>query len=469
MNDKTIKFFKEISKIPRESGNEEQISEYICNFAKDRNLEYIKDKYNNVIIKKYTGKNEPIILQAHLDMVCEKIEGLNFNFETDSLEIYEENGYLKAKGTTLGADNGIGVAQILNILDSDLNINIEAIFTVSEETTMIGAENINVSMLKGKKMINLDGFDAHTIITESASFFDIVVNMNYTNYKTENDSKYKISLSGLEGGHSGFDIDKDKGNSIKELAELLKKISNIRISNFIGGTKFNVIPSKAVCVFSTDIQFEKIQKIIRDFCNEKKMKYKDIKIIVEKLDITCKFLSEKESKKLLDSIIQFKHGVFFKNNNSQVTTSANLAVFDLENNIIKIGVRSSKKEEENIILDYLKEYAKQNNYDFTIQSSQPGFETSENSVLIKNIVNSYKQVIKKCDLNLKPVHITVECGFFKEKIKDLDVAIISPNIIGAHTIEERVSIESIIECDKWLYQICKNVSIGQLGTETFNT
>ena len=160
MNTKTIRFFKDITNIPRESGNEKQISDYICKFAEERHLEYIQDEFNNVIIRKTDGDNNPIILQAHIDMVCEKEDNLEFDFKKDKIRIYEEDGYLKARGTTLGADNGIGVAQILNILDSDLKINVEAIFTACEETTMIGAEKIDVSMLKGKQMINLDGFEA---------------------------------------------------------------------------------------------------------------------------------------------------------------------------------------------------------------------------------------------------------------------------------------------------------------------
>ena len=163
MNNKTISFFKEISNIPRESGNEKAISNYICEFAKKRNLNYLQDEYGNVIIKKYNGKNEPIIFQAHLDMVCEK-DNNNHDFRKDPIEVYEAEGYLRAKGTTLGADNGIGVAQILNILDDSLKLNIEAIFTVSEETSMCGAENIDLSTIKGRLLINLDGFNKKTII-----------------------------------------------------------------------------------------------------------------------------------------------------------------------------------------------------------------------------------------------------------------------------------------------------------------
>lgn len=457
MNTKTIRFFKDITNIPRESGNEKQISDYICKFAEERNLEYIQDEFNNVIIRKTDGINNPIILQAHIDMVCEKEDNLEFDFKKDKIRIYEEDGYLKARGTTLGADNGIGVAQILNILDSDLKINVEAIFTACEETTMIGAEKIDVSMLKGKQMINLDGFEEHTIITESASFFDIILKMNYKKFDRDSNNLYKISLTGMEGGHSGFDIDKKRGNSIIELANLLKLLSNIRIIDFAGGTKFNVIPSKAVCIFSCKSKFDEIKKIVENYQNEKITQYSNLNISLENVIKSDDSLSEEESKQFINAIIQFKHGVFSKNKNSQVTTSANLGVVDLRNNIIKIGVRSSRKEEEKNILDYLSNYSNNHNFELIIQGNQPGFETNEYSKLVQNLVKSYKKVTDKEDLILKPVHITVECGFFKEKIKGLEVAIISPKIIGAHTVEERVEIKSITECDEWLYEICKNI------------
>ena len=145
MENKTLYYFREISKIPRESGNEKEIANYVVNFAKLHHLDYIIDEYNNVIIKRYIDNKEPIILQAHLDMVCEKENDKDFDFTKDSIEVIEKDGYLMANGTTLGADNGIGVAQILNLLDEDNGFSIEAVFTVNEETTMEGALNIDLS------------------------------------------------------------------------------------------------------------------------------------------------------------------------------------------------------------------------------------------------------------------------------------------------------------------------------------
>ena len=267
---KTIEFFKEISKIPRESGNEKGISEYLCDFARKRNLFYICDKYNNVVIKKKIGDKRPLILQAHTDMVCEKEENLKFDFSKDSIQVIEKDGYLTANGTTLGADNGIGAAQILTILDSDLPCNIETVFTVSEETSMIGAINFDTGLLQGKHMLNLDGFEENTIIIESACFYDIILKSKFRFRKSNKKNAFRIILTGLLGGHSGFDIDKNRGNASILLAHLLEKIEDICIVNFVGGTKFNVIPSTAKCEFYTDISDEVVKEVCETF--EKEMR-----------------------------------------------------------------------------------------------------------------------------------------------------------------------------------------------------
>lgn len=442
---KTINFFYELSKIPRESGNENGIADYIVEFAKSRNLEYLRDKYNNVIIKKYVNDKKIIILQAHLDMVCEKNIGKEFDFNKDSIDVYEENGYLKANGTTLGADNGIGVAQILNILDSNYDVSIEAIFTTNEETTMEGAEKIDLSTLKGSKMINLDGFDADTILIESASFTDIDIKMNYT-FNEKEKELYKITISGLEGGHSGFDINKNRGNSIKLLSELLLKFKDIKISSLIGGSKINVIPSSATSMFYTNIE---IDDIVKEFEINKRKEFPKLSIKLEKINLEKECLNTIDSERLLKSIIDLKHGIFNINNRNEVTTSENLSLVNLEKNLIQVGLRSSIEEERISVLDYLNDYCKEYNYELIIRGYQPGFRTMEGCDLVKRLINSYQKIDGNIP-SLKSVHIGVEVGLLKEKINDLEVAIISPKILDAHSPNERVEIESINKCDEWL-------------------
>ena len=458
---KTIDFFNEISKIPRESGNEENISNYLCKFAEERSLYYEKDRYNNVIIKKKNSNKAPIILQAHMDMVCEKGADKEFDFGNDSIEVIEENGYLRANGTTLGADNGIGVAQILNILDdSTIECNIEAVFTVEEETTMIGAEHIDVSSLEAKQLINLDGFEENTITIGSASFFDILLKFSYDfeGIFNEESNVYKVSLKGLFGGHSGFDINKERGNSSIVLAELLKQVENIGLIDFVGGTKFNVIPSSAECIFVTRMGYSEVKKIVENFVDGQREIYNGIEIFVEEfsVDKDIQILDTLSSRIFIESVLNFRHGVFKKNTRNEVIASINLGVVDLRNQVIKIGMRSSSETEEKKCLEYIEQYANDNGFEFMILGSQPGFETDENSELIVKLKRAFDNIEQVDVLDIKSVHITVETGFFKEKINGLDVAIISPKILGAHTVNECVSIDSVEKCDRWLKEFLLN-------------
>lgn len=376
---------------------------------------------------------------------------------------------LQQIGTTLGADNGIGLCQILNILDDDsIKCNIEAVFTVSEETTMVGAENIDTSLLSGKQMINLDGFEENTIITESASFFDIILEHNYTFNKNIDNSDYyfyKISLYGLLGGHSGFDIDKNRGNSSIFLAELLQKLYSFQsfcLCTFVGGTKFNVIPSTSECIIISNVSnINNLNKIITEFAINKKLIYKNIEIHIKQLNIKStynfknnnsafSFLSKEDTKSFIDSVINFRHGIFMSDEKNQVTTSINLGVVNLQERIFKVGMRSSRKIEEEKCLSYLKDFSLSYNMHFKIVGNQPGFETKKDSNLISSLVTTYKNISNDDSPSIKSVHITVEAGFFKAKIPELDVAIISPKILNAHTTSECIEISSIEKCDNWL-------------------
>ena len=444
MENKTIYYFKEISKIPRESGNEKEIANYIVNFAKEHNLPYIIDDYNNVIIKKYIPGKEPVILQAHIDMVCVKEENKVFDFKTDSIEVIEKDGYLMANGTTLGADNGVGVAQMLNLLDTS-NFSIEAIFTTDEEVNMSGVQNIDVSSLKGKILINLDGFEENTVLIGCAGFTDTYMHMNYS-FQEDTGDYYKIILTGFEGGHSGYKIDTNHGNSNILLAKLLMEISDVRVSKFTGGVKLNVIPTYTEAVIKTNLD---INSFIDKFLNENSFKYPGLTIKVESVTGSNSLLSLEDSKTFLDSVANFKNGVINKNNRSEVTTSENLGIVNLSDNILGIGLRSSIDEERLVMLDYFNDYCNQYNYKLDIWGYQPGFTTSEDSLLVKDLVEAYKEFNGSGPI-VKSIHVGLEVAFFKEYIPGLEAAVISPDIRDAHSPNEKVSIESIKRCDEWL-------------------
>lgn len=435
---KTITFFKEIARIPRESGNEANIAEYLCEFARERNLEYQKDKYNNVLIKKRTIDKEPLILQAHTDMVC--VSNRDFDFQKEGIEVIEKDGYLQANGTTLGADNGIGVAQILNILDSDIPVNIEAVFTTSEETTMVGAQNFDIKQLKGKYLLNLDGFDEDMIICASAAYYDLVMDKDKDMMKSSYSHSYKVKLGGLPGGHSGYDLDKNRGNAIIMLAEFLQSI-NAEIVSFNGGTKNNVFPTQAEAVIN--IEDDARIKLKDAFINKYQDAFPNLALSIEK--IQSHDTAMMNSNKYLEFIINFPSKGLGYNEQHEVTTSLNLgAINDIH---LEIGMRSSIKEEALEALEMLKNYGKDYGFNLNVIGYQPGFYSDKSSLLIQNLIAVCPYQEKAL---AKSLHITVEAGFFQEKRPDLDIAIIAPDIKDAHSINERVSIKSIEMTDKWL-------------------
>ena len=438
---KTIDFFKEIAQIPRESGNESGMAKYLCNFAQERNLEYHLDQYNNVLIKKKTSDQEVLILQAHTDMVC--VSDNPFDFANNPIEVTEEDGYLHANGTTLGADNGIGVAQILNILDSSLPVNIEAVFTSSEETTMNGAKNFDTTKLTGKYLLNLDGFDENEIIRASAAYYDLEIDGESKKTPSSYHHTYKVVLSGLLGGHSGYDLDKNRGNAIILLGEFLKNF-DLEIISITGGTKNNVFPSKAEALINTDNSID-----TRDFIAKYQSIYPNLKIDVTKEDYQSQVIAN--TYQLLELIYNFPSKVINYNEHHEPTTSLNLGV--LTNNHLEIGMRSTIKKEANTTLEMLKNYAAKFGFNLNQVDSQPGFYSDEDSFLIKKLIETCPYEPKA---TAKSLHITVEAGFFQEKMADLEIAIISPNIIDAHSTNERVSVESIAMTDKWLENFLKN-------------
>lgn len=444
-SESVIKYFEEISRIPRNSGNEKGIQNYLINFAKSRKLPYYADEYNNVIIYKKTCNKEPIILQAHTDMVCVKTPKSNHDFTKDGIKIIRKGEYLTALNTTLGADDGIGVALILEILDTIKECNIEAVFTSSEETTMIGAYNLNTKKLKAKKMICLDGFKVNTILTSSASFTDFLVEIGTDKTFVSNDQNlktFKLILSGLEGGHSGFDINKNRGNSHKLITQLLTSLNNVIVNDFYGGCNYNIIPSKTEVVFSTTTDDKVIKKTIKEFYNQHKKAFKGLKIECNRQ--LNKTLVLQNGEKLLGFISSFNNGVIKTNEENEVLASQNLSEISTEQGIIKIGLRSNIKSLEKEMLNNLKTLCKQFGFNCREVDTQPSFNTLQNSTLL--------QKLKEVNPNAKEIknHIAVECGIFQNKIKNLDAVIIAPTIIDAHAVTERLNISSVGETSIWI-------------------
>ena len=428
---RTIKYFLEITKIYRESKHEDKIIKYLEDFARKKNLTFYKDKFNNVLITKKVNDKPPIILQAHQDMIC--IIDNDFDFKNKRVPVKMNKIYIYTNGTTLGADDGIGIALILAMFDK-VDANIEGLFTTSEEVDMSGAKNFDASILTGKYLINLDGFDKDTIINKTAAFYDLEINKRISVKKSIYNNTYKIEVSGLKGGHSGADIDKFHDNAILILASILKEISGELIS-FKGGTKNNVIPSNALAYFNTN------NKINLKKLNKYKIEHKELKIKINKVRYQNKVMHN--TKEYLDSILKLPKNIYYKN--EFIATSYNLGVID--NNIFKIGLRSSDNISKDKVLKKIINNGKIYNYKVKQTDFEPGFKTNKNSKLIKILKENNKKSLIKED------HITVEVGFLQEKKKDLEIAIIAPEIKYAHSTKERVNTKSIIDTEKWLEKV----------------
>lgn len=470
--DNVMKYFNEISKIPRKSGNEEKIADYIENFAKERNFQYIRDKNNNIIITKESsssGKNgENILLQCHMDMVCEKNKDCNHDFERDSIEVYIDGDFIKAKGTTLGADNGIGVAIILAILDSkDIrHPKIEAIFTVQEETTMLGAQTIDVSSLEGNKMICLDNMRENELLVGCAVAKIFECNLFGNRIKIDNDYKLaKISINGFLGGHSGNDISKGRGNPIKELINLLELLvnkDNIYINNIYGGEKVNVIPRDASCeIFIKSSEIENVKSKIKKFeemlKNKQNDNFNNVRISFEFVDIYDRNPFDLFStKNIIEIIKSMPNEVFFTNEDNEPLVSLNIGKIYSEENFINLlfSIRSNRSEKEKELLENLKKIFEK--YNVKVETSQlPGYEHKSKS----NFVDKCKQIyIDLFDKNPKMVdmHICLEAGFFGEKIPNLDFIAISPDIFDCHSPTERCSISSLKRIYNYIIVILEN-------------
>ena len=334
MENSTIKYFKILSSIPRETKNESGVADFLESFAKEHNLNFYRDSFNNVLIKKENRNRNPIILQSHVDMVCVKEPDYDFDFQTMPLKLIEKDGFLSAYKTSLGADNGVGVSIILSFLEGKNDYNIEALFTTDEESTMNGATNFDYSLLKSNKLICLDGFSSQELVIGCASCVDI--NLKFTaKYQEQELDGYSLTISGLKGGHSGDDIHKNIGNANNVLSEILSKIKNVKLSTFKGGNQYNFITNFATATFASSNFEENISQIT----NYYKKEHENIQITYQKTKIS-KNLTKEFSHLLIDTLLQIKTGVLIYDDEKNVVISQNLACVDLDEGIIKLSIRS---------------------------------------------------------------------------------------------------------------------------------
>ena len=444
--ERLLELFEEISKIPRNSGDEKEIALFVCDFAEKLGLEYNMDSYYNVIVKKPAAlgmeEKKKLMFQAHLDMVCEKLSNSNHDFTKDPIEIVKDSELYIAKGTTLGADDGIGVSILLLLMEStDIKLPLTYfVFTTQEEVGMDGAKNIDLSDIDVDYLINLDSEEENTIIAGCAG--GVTLYFEKENHLFDiTDSVYEIEISGLRGGHSGADIDKNRTNAISLAAKLLSSLSNVHLISFSGGTKTNVIPNKSKVVFSTKSLHveEEVNSLIdnTEFCSEDR----SVSVNIKNLDGEFQGLSELDSNSVISLLLELQQGVISKND--IVETSGNIAMIELNDGVVKLceSMRSNIAEQLVNYRDMNIALADNLGFIMTVGEEYPGWDYNPKSHLIDLYASAYESVHGEKPI-ISAIHAGLECGLLKDKLGDTLVISIGPDVEDVHTPNERLHLKS---------------------------
>ena len=452
-----LEYFHQICAIPHGSGNMEKISEFCVQFANKNNLKYVRDTANNVIIYKNGTKgfenSEPIILQGHIDMVCQKTIDSEIDFLKDKIETYVDGDFLKARNTTLGADNGIAVAMIMTILESDdiPHPPIEAVFTTDEEIGMIGASALDFSLLKSKKMINLDSEEEENLTVSCAGGSDFALNIPKAT-KEFKGTKITVEIKDLLGGHSGVEIDKGRVNANILLGRILNHLKNevtFEILTVNGGTKANAITPYAVIEIATEnpeFFIQKLEEYKLEISKELKSREPNLKIVATVKGNSCfTVLDEVTKAKLIYILTITPNGIIemSKDIENLVETSLNLGVLKTSEEciVLNYALRSNKESALYALEEKMSEFCNYNNCNFEISGRYLPWEYKDNSPLQNLYIKTYEEKLLKKP-NVVAIHAGLECAVFSSKIQDIDCISIGPDMFDVHTVNERLSISS---------------------------
>lgn len=473
---KVFRYFEGIAKIPHGSGNTAAIADYCMKFAEERGLKAIKEDCGNIII--YADgtmgyeNSQPVILQGHLDMVCEKRPDCNKDMEKDGLDLCTDGEWVWAEGTTLGGDDGIAIAYILAILDSDgiPHPPLEALITADEETGMDGAENLDGSLLNGKKLINLDSEEEGFITVSCAGGVTIQCEYPLVYKNTHGDmTGYRITVKGLTGGHSGVEINKRRLNAHKVLGMILSETLHAEgffISDIKGGGKTNVIPKSA----SADIVVDRAQLQLtvtamqNYFDNILKPEYissePDMKLIIEEIPVPEKHFEKSVSDKIMFVLANSPDGIVttMKDDPNTVISSLNMGVMTVEENKLHLEylIRSNTEKGSDVICCQLRSFTEYMGGSYMLLAQFPGWAYNENSPLRSIMVETYKEMY--C---MEPViftiHAGLECGLLSEKISGADMVSIGPDLENVHTPDERMNVASVARTWEYLLAVLKKL------------
>ncbi len=469
---KVFHFFEELSNIPRTSGDEKRVSDWLVSFAKSRNLEVYQDEWLNVIIKKEGTKgyeNSPaVIIQGHMDMVGEKSNESNHNFLTDPLSLRIKDDYIYATDTTLGGDDGIAVAYGLALLDSEdiPHPPMELLITTNEETGMDGAANLDASHLKGKTMINIDAEEEGIFLVSCAGGTTATVTFE-PKYEDHDGQGLKVYIKGLQGGHSGIEIIKQRANAVKLLGRLLYSLNeeiDIKLISLQGGAKHNAIAREAFAniALSKDDHnkaYAIVNKINDDFKNEYNIEDPDIKIELEPVQVS-RVMSKKDTDSIINYMVTVPDGVqtMSKAIEGLVVSSLNLGVLEESNGKIKFthAIRSSIKSLKFEITNRVKTIAALCGGSMKTFSDYPEWQYEADSKVRKIAIKTYADLNGK-EPKIEAIHAGLECGLLKEKLPDADMISFGPNLYDVHTPNEHMSISSVARTWDFLLALLANL------------
>lgn len=469
--------FADLNAVPRPSKKEEKVIAFMMDFGKRLGLETIEDHVGNVIIKKPATKGmenrKTIVMQSHLDMVHQKNNDTVFDFDTQGIEMYVDGDWVRAKGTTLGADNGLGVATIMAILESsDIpHPAIEALFTIDEETGMTGAMGLQGGMLEGEILLNLDTEEDDEIDIGCAGGVDVTANRTYNFEEVpENSVGYTITVKGLNGGHSGMDIHKGLGNANKIMNRLLFdgfENFGLQIAEINGGSLRNAIPRESVAkviisgIFKEAFQTE-IQEIISDIKTEYKTTEPKLEITIEESPLPENVMELGVQEGLLRAVYAALNGVYRMSPDFDdlVETSNNIAKITVKDGQISIQclTRSSVESSKIDLANSLRSAFELFGAEVTFGGSYPGWTPNPKSEILDVLTSIYEKQ-NGSKPNVVACHAGLECGILGTNYPDMDMISFGPTIKGAHSPDERASISSVQKYWKFVLEILQNIPL----------
>ena len=470
-----FRYFEEICSIPHGSGNTKKISDYCVDFAKKHDLKYIQDEYNNVIIWKNGTKgyenSAPVMLQGHLDMVCEKDADCDIDMENEGLRLRYENGKISAAGTTLGGDDGSAIAYALAILSSDdiPHPPLEAVFTVDEEIGMLGAAAIDCSPLKSRIMLNLDSEDEGYLLVSCAGGTTATAHLPYEKVDL-NGLTATITVTGLIGGHSGVEIDKERANSNRLMGRTLYNLYKKSPFNLIsvnGGSKDNAIPRETIAkvIFPSETDMDAAASFLKElndiYSREYRITDPDIKILF-KPDTLCKTnaMSGISTNNVITMLVNLPGGVqrMSKEIPGLVQTSLNMGILITTPDEItaSFSVRSNVESEKNELVDKIECLLTSLKGNVSCTGNYPAWEYRKESPLRDLMVDIFKEQYGKSPV-IQALHAGVECGLFADKLPGLDCVSFGPDMKDIHTSKETMDVESVVRTWNYTLEILKRL------------